>query len=112
MATIPVDELRIIRQFGPHLSVMAGQRVSTSVEPDALVTGTAMPLAEKYHGVWVCTNDFRSYRRVNYVEQGKIILDQKLPADHSFKAGEDVWLVDAGPGDTVECPTITDKQLP
>src|SRR6187455_1411215 len=37
MATIPVDELRIIRQFGPHLSVMAGQRLSTSVEPDKLV---------------------------------------------------------------------------
>jgi assimilatory nitrate reductase catalytic subunit len=37
MATLPAEELRIIRQFGPHLSVMAGQRLSTSVEPDKLV---------------------------------------------------------------------------
>jgi assimilatory nitrate reductase catalytic subunit len=37
MATIPVDELKVIRQFGPHLSVMSGQRLSTSVEPDKLV---------------------------------------------------------------------------
>ena len=37
MATIPVDEQQIIRQFGPHRSVMAGQRLSTSVEPEKLV---------------------------------------------------------------------------
>ena len=37
MATLPVDELNIIRQFGPHLSSMTGARLSTSVEPDRLV---------------------------------------------------------------------------
>jgi assimilatory nitrate reductase catalytic subunit len=37
MATIPVDELRIIHQFGPHRSVMTGDRCSTSVEPEKLV---------------------------------------------------------------------------
>ncbi|HEX7087617.1 MAG TPA: molybdopterin oxidoreductase family protein [Vicinamibacterales bacterium] len=37
MATLPVDELRIIRRFGPHLSSMAGVRLSTSAEPDRLV---------------------------------------------------------------------------
>ena len=37
MATLPVDEARIIEQFGPHLSVMTGARLSTSVEPDRLV---------------------------------------------------------------------------
>jgi assimilatory nitrate reductase catalytic subunit len=35
MATIPVDELEIIKAFGPHLS--AGTRGSTSDEPDKLV---------------------------------------------------------------------------
>ena len=37
MAEVPVDPLRIIDQFGPHLSSMTGVRLSTSVEPDRLV---------------------------------------------------------------------------
>src|SRR6476659_4483789 len=37
MATIPVDELKIIDRFGPHLSAMTGVRLSTSVAPDRLV---------------------------------------------------------------------------
>ena len=37
MAEIPVDPLRIIERFGPHLSAMTGMRLSTSVEPDRLV---------------------------------------------------------------------------
>jgi assimilatory nitrate reductase catalytic subunit len=37
MADIPVQPLRIIEQFGPHLSSMDGVRLSTSVEPDRLV---------------------------------------------------------------------------
>ena len=37
MAEIPVDPLRIIERFGPHLSAMTGVRLSTSVEPDRLV---------------------------------------------------------------------------
>ena len=37
MATVPVDELKIIEKFGPHLSAMSGVQLSTSVEPDQLV---------------------------------------------------------------------------
>jgi assimilatory nitrate reductase catalytic subunit len=37
MATLPVDELRIIEQFGPHRSVATALRASTSVEPERLV---------------------------------------------------------------------------
>jgi assimilatory nitrate reductase catalytic subunit len=37
MATLPIDELKIIEQFGPHLARMSGQRLSTSNEPDRLV---------------------------------------------------------------------------
>ena len=37
MATIPVDELQIIRQFGPHRSAMTGASLATDVEPDKLV---------------------------------------------------------------------------
>lgn len=37
MATIPVDELKIIRQFGPHQNFMRGERLSTSTEPEKLV---------------------------------------------------------------------------
>ena len=37
MATIPVDELKIIERYGPHLNRMAGDRSRTDVEPDRLV---------------------------------------------------------------------------
>src|SRR6187401_3253700 len=37
LAEIPVDPLRIIERFGPHLSSMTGVRLSTSVEPERLV---------------------------------------------------------------------------
>src|SRR5690606_25730131 len=37
MATIPADALQIIDRFGPHLSRMTGERLSTSAEPDRLV---------------------------------------------------------------------------
>jgi assimilatory nitrate reductase catalytic subunit len=37
MATLPVDDLSITHQFGPHLSSMTGVRLSTSVEPERLV---------------------------------------------------------------------------
>jgi assimilatory nitrate reductase catalytic subunit len=37
VATVPVDPIRIIERFGPHLSSMTGVRRSTSVEPDRLV---------------------------------------------------------------------------
>jgi assimilatory nitrate reductase catalytic subunit len=37
VATIPVDERQIIERFGPHLSEMTGDRLSTAVEPEKLV---------------------------------------------------------------------------
>ena len=37
MAEVPVDPIRIIERFGPHLSAMTGARLSTSAEPDRLV---------------------------------------------------------------------------
>jgi assimilatory nitrate reductase catalytic subunit len=37
VATIPVDEHRIIERFGPHLSSTTGARLSTSAEPERLV---------------------------------------------------------------------------
>src|SRR6476660_453888 len=37
MAQIPVDTANIINQYGPHLSNMTGDRLSTSLEPDKLV---------------------------------------------------------------------------
>src|SRR5215203_3931482 len=37
MATLPVNEVDIIRRYGPHLSSMTGTRLSTSLEADTLV---------------------------------------------------------------------------
>ncbi len=37
MADTPVDQLQIIKQFGPHLAFSRGSRLDTGVEPDAVV---------------------------------------------------------------------------
>lgn len=37
MASTPVDQFEIIKQFGPHLAVSRGRRLDTGVEPDRLV---------------------------------------------------------------------------
>jgi assimilatory nitrate reductase catalytic subunit len=37
VATLPVNELKIIEQYGPHLARMSGERLSTSAEADRLV---------------------------------------------------------------------------
>jgi assimilatory nitrate reductase catalytic subunit len=37
MASTPVEELEIIKQFGPHLAISRGRRLDTGVEPDRLV---------------------------------------------------------------------------
>jgi assimilatory nitrate reductase catalytic subunit len=37
MATLPIDDHAITARFGPHLSVMTGLRLSTTVEPERLV---------------------------------------------------------------------------
>src|SRR5256885_15751038 len=37
MATLPIDAAGLEAQFGPHLSVTAGNRLSTSIEPERLV---------------------------------------------------------------------------
>jgi assimilatory nitrate reductase catalytic subunit len=37
VATVPVDDLKITERFGPHRSVMSGERLSTSIEPERLV---------------------------------------------------------------------------
>jgi assimilatory nitrate reductase catalytic subunit len=37
MASLPTDPLKTIRQFGPHLAFMSGDRLSTAVEPDKIV---------------------------------------------------------------------------
>lgn len=37
MATLPADQLSMIRRFGPHLSASTGARASTSIEPERLV---------------------------------------------------------------------------
>jgi len=37
MADTPVDQLQIIKQYGPHLAFSSGSRLDTGVEPDATV---------------------------------------------------------------------------
>jgi hypothetical protein len=77
-----------------------------AIEPQAVMTSTALPLAATYDGATICDEMLRFQHPVRKVAGGKITLDSPLPADHPLKAGQKVWLLDVGVGDVVDVPYI------
>ncbi|HEX8521549.1 MAG TPA: heparinase II/III family protein [Tepidisphaeraceae bacterium] len=89
--------------------VLVGKVRIDALEPAAVVTGTALSFSPAYRGAWLCTSDYQGYQRIAGVEGGRIVLEEKLPADHPFKVGQDAWIVDVGPGDGVESAAVSEK---
>jgi hypothetical protein len=100
----------VVKSEGMKLTVgddlVVGKARVDSVAGDALVTHTAMPFAGSYAGAWVCTADYQGWRRIKAVSGGKIQLEEKLADGHPLMKAKDVWIVDVGPGDRIECAKI------
>ena len=67
--------------------------------------GDARSLAAR--GVTLSDELFRFFHPVATVQEGKINLATALPDGAPIKAGDKLWLLDVGPGDTVEVPWIS-----
>lgn len=89
--------------------LLVGRARLDTVEDSSLSTRTSLPLAPIYRGVMLASSDFHPLARVARVGDGKIILAAPLPPDHHPAAGDDVWLINVGPGDTFELPTVIDS---
>jgi hypothetical protein len=76
---------------------------------DALTTKTAMPLSAIYRGVTLGNASFEPLARVADVHDGKIKLAKPIDDTKRPAAGDDIWLINIGPGDRFELPAVIDK---
>jgi hypothetical protein len=89
--------------------LLVGRARIDAVEDDALATRTSLPLAPIYRGVTLGSATFKPLARVARVADGKIVLATPLGPEVRPAAGDDVWLINVGPADTFELPTMIDE---
>ena len=98
---------KTILSFADDLAV--GLVKVEAVSNIAITTSSAVPLFPTYRGVTLSDDLFRFFHPVYRVEEGKIFLALPLPAGHPVKPGDQLWLLDVGPGDGVEVPWIPSR---
>jgi hypothetical protein len=89
--------------------LLVGRARVEKTEARALRTKTSLPLAPIYRGVTVASETFEPLARVESVGDGRIMLATPLADPHRPAAGDDVWLINVGPGDTFEVPVVVDE---
>ena len=68
-----------------------------------------MPLAPIYRGTELADAEYRPLGRVSSVRRGTISVAKSLDEEHLPRPGEDVWLINVGPGDRFELPALIDQ---
>lgn len=86
--------------------LLVGRARVDEMKGDAVATSTALPLAPIYRGVTLASASFEPIARVAEVVMGKIMLATPIAQQHHPAAGDDVWLVNVGPGDAFELPAV------
>jgi hypothetical protein len=92
----------------PSDDVIVGRARVDEARADALTTKTAMPFAATYPGAMVTDSHFRPLARVTEIEKSMIKLTKPVEESDRPAAGDDVWLLDIGPGDTFDLPAGLD----
>lgn len=106
IASAKIQENNLILTLRDDMLVGVAQL--DKVTPDQLHTSTALPLYPCYRGTTLTDELFHANILVDRIDsQGNIKPLNKLPDDHSLKAGDRVWLMDVGVGDRAEIPFIT-----
>ena len=89
--------------------LLVGRARVDKVDDRTVATQTSLPLAPVYRGVTLASSTFELLARVSEVAEGEIRLATPIPQQHHPAAGEDVWLVNVGPGDRFELPSVTEQ---
>ncbi|HEV2296803.1 MAG TPA: heparinase II/III family protein [Tepidisphaeraceae bacterium] len=89
--------------------LLVGRARVEGVDDGAVATRTALPLAPIYRGVTLAGEAFEPLARVTEVGKGKISLATPIRESDRPAAGDDVWLVNVGPGDQFELPAVGDE---
>jgi len=86
--------------------LLVGRAHLTGIEADALVTDTAFIFEPEYCGTSVTDAGFAGYHVISQVGDGRIRMATPLGEEHGLVEGQDVWLVNVGPGDRFEAPAV------
>lgn len=89
--------------------LLVGRARVSGVQDQALITRTALPLAAIYRGVTLGSATMKPLGLVKEVNQGRIALAALLAPSSGVSVGDDVWLVNVGPGDRFVVPAMIDQ---
>ena len=83
----------------------------TDVEANALRTDTPMMFAPIYRGAWLADAACKAFFPIQEAaapgdEPGSVTLTFPLPEDQPFRAGQNAWIVNVGPGDRLVVPGV------
>ncbi|MBX3177263.1 MAG: heparinase II/III family protein [Candidatus Hydrogenedentes bacterium] len=80
-------------------------RVAVARE-DGLATATGLAFAPVYDGTYAAHEDFSAFVPLRAVKGGVALFAEPGDVAAGFVAGEDAWIVNAGPGDRVEVTPV------
>jgi hypothetical protein len=80
-----------------------------AISGNAIQTSTPLPLAPIYRGCMLAGARFQPMARVAQIGNGKITLAAPLGSQDRPAPGDDVWLINVGPGDTFELPALVES---
>ena len=84
-----------------HLNVAA-------VTPTGLTTATGLAFAPVYAGTYLADAALNNVQAIQGVEKGVVNFITPNAQRALFEAGQDVWVLDVGPGDRVEIPLVNE----
>jgi oligo-alginate lyase len=79
----------------------------SAVEAQGLRTPTGLSFAPVYNGTYVTDPAYGIFLPLKQVQKGLLELIAPLPDAHPFEVGEDAWIINIGPGDQCEIPSVT-----
>ena len=82
-----------------HLKVAA-------VTPTGLTTATGLAFAPVYAGTYLADGALNNVQAIQGVEKGVVNFITPHAQSALFEAGQDVWVLDVGPGDRVTLPLV------
>ena len=87
-------------------ALRVGRLKVKAIKGQSITSDTAMPLDGVYRGVTLSDDAGAAGALVKSVGGGKVNLAKPLPDAMAIEPGDDVWLINVGPGDTLEVPPI------
>jgi hypothetical protein len=87
--------------------LLVGRVKIGTLRPEGFTTATGMAFPAVYDGVYTSDLGFSVFVPIAGVKGGVVTYTTPRTDAAPLVSGEDAWIVDVGPGDRVEIPTVT-----